>query len=136
MLKMFKQHMQELKKGRPGQRFQERYQRAKAARKTGGHSKRIVRIILALVSLGIGVVLVVIPGPAILFFFVGGGLLATESLWIARLMDWIEVKARALWAWGTKRWRGLSVPGKIAVIFVGALGAAGAAYFIYRFFLR
>src|SRR5688572_16410802 len=92
----FREHWQELKRGRPGRRFQDRYDRARSEESRGGPIKRIALIGLAIVCLAIGVVLAVMPGPAVLFFFLAGGLLATESRIVARLMDWLEVRLRKI----------------------------------------
>jgi hypothetical protein len=43
----------------------------------------------------VGVVLVFIPGPAILFFLIAGALLAVQSLGVARALDWSELRGRA-----------------------------------------
>src|SRR5687768_5558348 len=88
------QHLREdwhaLRRARPGMRFQERYERARAKRACGA-CQRILLFIVAIICLGVAVVLSIFPGPAIPFFFVAGGLLAAESRPIARLMDWAEV---------------------------------------------
>jgi hypothetical protein len=86
---------------------------------------RIVRIVLAVVMFAVGVVLVFIPGPAILFFLLGGALLAAESLVVARAMDWLEVRIRAAWRWGKTRWDRLPLGAKIAIAVAAlVLGAA------------
>lgn len=100
-----KQQLREVARGRPGERFRRYYEHAKRDRNSGAAKERIVRIVLATVCFAIGLVLVFIPGPAILFFFIGGVLLASESLFAARALDWAEVKARAAWDWGARRWR-------------------------------
>jgi len=56
------------------------------------------------VSLAIGVVLVFIPGPAILFFLIAGGLFAMQSLWVARALDWSELRIRAAIS-AIRKWR-------------------------------
>src|SRR5262245_12761552 len=53
---------------RPGSRFQDRYERSRRARKTGQWYLPFLKIGGALVLIAIGVVLTVIPGPAVLFF--------------------------------------------------------------------
>ncbi len=127
-----------LKRGRAGHRFETRYESAKKARKNAAWSDqlgRIVRLFVALGLLAIGVVLVFIPGPAILFFFVGGGLLASESRFIARVLDWTEVKGRALWKWSSRHWRALHVPGKAGVIFTAICLVLVGSWLILRFII-
>lgn len=42
----------------------------------------------------LGFVMLFIPGPGILLLAAGGAMTATQSLWVARVLDWVEVKAR------------------------------------------
>src|SRR5687768_16506516 len=100
----FREHWRDLKRGRPGRRFQDRYERARHEEASTGAAQRIGLIVAALVCFAIGLVLAVMPGPAVVFFFLAGGLLATESPWVARFMDWGELKIRKLVAWGKRRW--------------------------------
>ena len=89
-------------------------------------------IVVALVSLAIGVVLSVIPGPAIPFFFLGGGLLATESRPVARFMDWCELIGRRVGAWGKRHWNRLPLAGRIVVMMIGGCCSMATAYLSYR----
>lgn len=126
-------YFRDLKRGRPGHRFQARYERAKRERTKGGSPwRRVVTLTVGVVCLAIGLVLSVIPGPAIPFFFLAGGLFGTESRLIARLMDWIEVRARKLAAWAKRRWRPLPRAAKMALVIFGACCSAGMAYLSYR----
>ena len=118
-------HFREVSRGRPGHRFREYYERSKRDRKSGAAKDRIFRIVAAVVMFAIGLVLVFIPGPAVLFFFLGGALLASESLFVARAMDWLEVRVRAVWRWCKKHWDRLPLAAKIALVAIGL--AAGAA---------
>ena len=91
-----------------------------------------MNFILALACLAVGVVLVFIPGPAVLFFFIGGGLLAAESRVIAWGLDYSELKIRAMWTWIKRHWRELHVAGKAAVGSLIAGGAMGCAFAFYN----
>ncbi len=62
----------------------------------------------AVVSLGIGVLLTFIPGPAIVFFALAGALVAMESASVARALDRGEVAGRNFIARFRRR-RGQSV---------------------------
>ena len=126
----FREHWRQLRRGRPGRRFQARYKRAREDQRASA-AERIVLAIVAVVCLAIGAVLSVVPGPALPFFFLAGGLLATESLWVARFMDWSEVKVRLIVAWLKRVWRRLPVPGRIALSVVGACCSAATAYLGY-----
>ena len=127
-----RKHWRELQRGRPGHRFQARYERARQAQHRSGVATRIVLIALALGSLAIGAVLSVIPGPAIPFFFLGGGLLAGESRPIARFMDGCEVVGRRLVAWGKRQWKRLPLAGRIVVLMIGGCCSMATAYLSYR----
>lgn len=129
MLAALKRSMGELSRGTPGRRFQQRYERAQQLEPRGG-IRRAINYVVAVGAFSIGVVLVFIPGPAVVFFVLAGALLAPESRAVARVMDWAEVKVRAIWQWAGGRWRSLSQAGKIAAASLGALaGAAGALTF-------
>jgi hypothetical protein len=122
----------DLKRGRPGHRFQDRYKRARNEKPRCGTAWRVAKIAGAVISLAIALLLVVFPGPAIPFFFITGGLLATESRTIARFMDWGEVHLRNLGAWGKRHWKRLPTAGRIALLVVGACLSAGSMFLTYR----
>jgi hypothetical protein len=131
-----KQEWHLLKKGRAGHRFETRYESAKKARKNAEWSDqvgRIFRLFLALGLLAVGVVLVFIPGPAILFFFVGGGLLASESRFIARVLDWTEVKGRALWGWSKRHWKAAPTWGKVVFLILTFACVLVGSWLMLRF---
>jgi hypothetical protein len=84
----------------PGERFQTIHrQQARAPVWVKG-----LMIAGAVIALGIGVVLSVMPGPAIVFFAVAGVLAAVESRSVARALDRGEALARAL-AWRVREFR-------------------------------
>lgn len=130
----FREYWRDLKRGRPGRRFQDRYQCARRQGARRGAGRRIVLIVAALVCLAIGLVLTVIPGPAVPFFFLAGGLLATESRVVARFMDWSEVRFRELLAWAERRWRRLPMAGRVVVVMLVACGSVAGAYLTFRLF--
>ena len=70
---------------------------------------------LALVLMVVGLVLTVMPGPAILFFLIAGGLLAAESRAVARWLDRGEVWLRTAWNWGQRHWWALPIWIKVAL---------------------
>ena len=126
-----REHWRELRRGRPGHRFQERYERARAEQRCGA-GERVVLIILAVLFLSIALILSVFPGPALPFFFLAGGLLASESRFVARFMDWSEVRTRKIAAWLKRQWRRLPATGRIAVLAFGASCSLATAYLGYR----
>ena len=126
MTASFKTEWKALWRSRPGRRFQERYEASRRKRATASLVGRVIRLVLALGLVTIGVVLVLIPGPAIVFFALAGGLLAAESRRVARLLDWTEVKLRRVARWLWSRWCGFSGGQKAAaLVMLLAAGAAG-----------
>ena len=67
----FREHWRELKRGRPGSRFVERYRRARQEDRQRGPWHRVALIAAGVVCLLIAAILTVIPGPAIPFYFLG-----------------------------------------------------------------
>jgi hypothetical protein len=128
----FREHWRDIKRGRPGRRFQERYERARRNERKTGAAQRIFFLVAGLVALAIGGLLAVFPGPAIPFFFLAGALLATESRILAKGMDWAEVRLRKLGAWGKKRWQRLPQPARVVLVILGAGCSAASAYFSFR----
>lgn len=127
MLGNFKRQWRTFRRGRPGERFQKRYESSRRARKQQSLGRRLIQPLAALVMLAIGVVLTFIPGPAVVFYFAGAGLLAGESLWLARTLDWSELRLREAYRWSSHWWHRASMVGKSAVVFVcvcvvGAMG--------------
>ena len=96
---------------------------------------RFGRLVIAIIAFAIGLVLIFIPGPAILFFLIAGGLLAAESRHVARFLDWSEVKLRHGLSWLWARWRSFSRPEKMLVALLVAAGGAGGLFVSYRIVL-
>ncbi len=131
----FKQQWSALKRSRPGHRFQDRHERIKNSSEHNGIGARLVRLIVAAVSFVIGVVLVFIPGPAVVFFFISAGLLASESLRLARGLDVGEVWTRKAWKWSRRTFLKLPLGGKIAVGCAGSLMAGAGVWLAYTTFM-
>lgn len=121
--------------GKPGQRFVDRYDRTKQLRKSQSWGRRWIEPVAAIVSLAIGVILTFFPGPAIVFYFAGAGLLAGESRKLARGLDWSELKLRQAFRWAKRWWGRASWIAKLAVIFLAACAAAGFCCVSYRILL-
>ena len=116
--------------GKPGRRFQDRY-RAHRGKRTD-LVRRLLHMLFALIAAAIGVVLVFVPGPAIVFFFIAGAFLASDWLWMARTLDWLEVHCRS---WGkrlAKKWRALPIAGRMALLAVGGCLSIATTYGAYR----
>ncbi len=135
MHQTLRQRWREIMKGRPGQRFQDRYAAARKSRADaswGQRARRLLRLCIALLAIGAAIFLMVFPGPAIPFFFLGGTLLAGESLGVARLLDWIELRLRALWKWGHGHWRQTPRWGQAVLVALVVCLSASSTYVFYR----
>ena len=96
-----------LKKHEPGERFG-------AFHREQEHRPVWVKIAffaLAVVAFAVGVVLMFIPGPAVVFFALALALISTQSRFVARALDKGEVRGRKILAslglwWRRKRERG------------------------------
>lgn len=128
----FRDHWREIKRGKPGHRFQDRYERARRQEHKAGAGQRIFFLIAGFVCLAVGALLVIFPGPAIPFFFLAGAFLASESRRVAKVMDWAEVRVRKIVAWLKPRWKRLPKPLRITLMILGPCCSITAAYFFFR----
>lgn len=126
-----KKSWQELKKGRPGQRFQERAKRGKEERASQSWIKRFLKPALAVILIVAGLILCVIPGPGLPLVIVGAALLAERSLIIARSLDWTEVRGQKMLAWAKRWWSHGTEAGRFAAVLIAAVLLGGAAYGAY-----
>jgi hypothetical protein len=105
MIARTKQSWRRFRASKPGDRFQDRYRRRQESEHGWKDPRRLFYVvgglILALGSLAFGV----LPGPGMLTFFVGVGMIAGEFRPVARLLDWSEVRARAFGRWVGGIWR-------------------------------
>jgi hypothetical protein len=124
---------EEMKDDPPGERFQRHYQRRQQEETRRGRLKRWA---LCAGLLAVGVVLMFIPGPAVVMYALAGALLAEDSLRVARGLDWTEVRIRRLVTWGQRVWKRAGTTARAAIVLL-ALGAAGAgAYGAYWFWFE
>jgi hypothetical protein len=106
MFESIKATLRRLGKYEPGERFG-------AFHREQRHKPAWVKALffgLAFVAFAVGVVLAFIPGPAVLFFFLAGALLSTQSRFVAEKLDKAEVWGRKAFAsirawWRRKRGR-------------------------------
>ena len=127
-----KRNWRSVRQGKPGHRFVDHYERSARTRGRGGTLARVLGLSLAILALAIGVVLSVIPGPAIPFFLVAGALLASEFRFAARFMDGLELRLRAIFAWGLEHWKRLPGFARIVLAILSLAASAGSAWLLYR----
>jgi hypothetical protein len=108
----FARRWRSLAAGTPGRRFRDRYHRNRRSRHQHW-AGRLVRWVAAAVLLVVGLILTVIPGPAIPLLLLAGALLATDSLWLSKALDRLEVVARKFLRPVARFWLRLPVYGRI-----------------------
>jgi hypothetical protein len=128
----FKQEWRAFKASPPGARFVAHHHRAQEHSSRAG---RIARAALGVVLFAAGLVMLVAPGPGLLFALFGLGLLATMSERLARRLDRLEARlragGRALRAWWDRR----SLPAQLALAGTATLVVVVAAgYAAWRVF--
>ncbi|MBD3275881.1 MAG: hypothetical protein GF372_11250 [Candidatus Marinimicrobia bacterium] len=96
MFDFMKKDWQKLKESDPGHRFQDRYYRHKEKRRRGTFVFRILTVSFGLVVIGVGIILLVTPGPGIVLLTVGMAIIAGESKILAQILDIGELIGRKL----------------------------------------
>jgi hypothetical protein len=96
-LAQWKHEWQAFRRLPAGDRFRIRYQEAQRTDPAKPAWQRWLRMALIPLCTAIGVVLMLTPGPAVLFFALAAALLASQSLRIARTLDRAELTLRATW---------------------------------------
>ena len=134
MLHALKEHWNDLKHGKPGKRFQDHYN--KYHDESGGHfGRKALFIGLGALIVAAGIFFLPAPGPGFLIIFLGGGLMAQESLVAARVLDWCELRVRAVAQWALGIWKRAPIPARAAIAFFGLVIAAGAGFAAYQIFI-
>ena len=108
MLRFLKLQWRDLKCGRPGTRFKQRW-RTREQRRRSYFAKPLYMTAGLFVFL-IGLVMLPAPGPGCPIVFIGAAMIAEESFWMATVLDRIELKGRRLLARVAKYWKRASVP--------------------------
>ena len=95
MLNWIKRHWRLFSAPPPGKRFRASFDRRRQER-PGSFHKKILAIGTGVIIMGLGLVMLIAPGPGILFLAVGAMLIAQESLSAARTLDWADIRLRRL----------------------------------------
>ena len=121
--------LQRLREGEPGSRFEDHF--SQRQEDGGGRLRRWLFLGGGTVVILAGLFFLPAPGPGFLILFLGGGLIAQESLVAARALDWIELRLRAVASAAMRLWRRSSTPVRGLLVAVAALIAGGVAYGAY-----
>jgi uncharacterized protein (TIGR02611 family) len=134
MLQGLKDQWHDLKQGQPGSRFVDHYQR----RHQGSSSPWRKALFLGggALIVAAGIFFLPAPGPGFLVIFLGGGLIAQESIRAARLLDWCELRVRRVVRWALGTWKRAPALGKTAIALLGLLLVGGAGFAAWELFLN
>ena len=137
MFRSIKREWRQLKGGKPGKRFQAQYAAQQKSRRPAW--MRPLWIAGGTALMAIGVVALPAPGPGFLVIGLGAALVARESLFAARILDWIELRLREAAAWAKNAWAMAPWPVKLLTILFGmaiavAVGWLAAVYILRTFF--
>jgi hypothetical protein len=102
MLQRLKRNWNALKRGRPGSRFEEQYERQQQTGSRG--AGRVLRIAAGVVLIPAGLFFLPAPGPGMLIIAVGAALIAREFRFAARGLDRVEVAGRRVAARARRAW--------------------------------
>lgn len=133
MIRKMKEGWRHFEASKPGRRFQDRYRRRQENEHGWLDPGRIFYVSGGIALAGGSLVLGALPGPGVLTFFLGLGMVAGEFRPVARLLDWVELRARDLGRWVGGVWRS-SAAGKVLIILTATTMVAAAIYLAYLFF--
>jgi uncharacterized protein (TIGR02611 family) len=105
MFKELKREWSQLKRGKPGSRFQDQFDRNQREKKS--NIGRAFRVVAGLILLPVGLFFLAVPGPGLVIIALGAVLVAREFGFAARFLDAIEVRARKVMTWVLQRWKRL-----------------------------
>jgi len=98
MAQGWKQRWREFKSGRPGHRFQDRYERNHSEDSERSSFRRFLKPVVGSLLLIAGIVFCLIPGPGLPLLALGACLLADVSKSVAVALDRTELAIRSLFA--------------------------------------
>jgi hypothetical protein len=108
----------------------ERFERLHESREAIGWKSYLPTIVGVLLLLG-GIVLLFIPGPGLLLIAFGAGLVARQSLSLARMLDRLELQLRRLARNLRRLWKGASTGARAAFLAGCLICAGGVGYLGY-----
>lgn len=97
----------QFKNSSPGTRFQKFHDEYRKTKWGRAWWTRALIITVCLILFVVGVFFMFVPGPAVVFYAIAGALGATQSRWMARNLDWLEVKLRPYAKRLAQRWKKL-----------------------------
>ena len=127
MFEKMKASLHEFGRSRPGQRFHDRYARARHAKNS--FVQRALMTGLGTLVFAAGIVMLVAPGPGLLGMLAGASLIAQESETLSRKLDQGELWLRRSWTKLRTFWRRKASSGTKTLLVVAGLCILGGAAF-------
>lgn len=121
----------EFKDSKPGNRFQNRYRRRQEQTRSRYGVRKVLYIIAGVVVAVGSLALAPLPGPGWATFFIGLGIIAGESLYVAKLLDKAELEARELALLARDVWTGASITAQLVILLVALACFAALVYAAY-----
>lgn len=131
MFETTKENIKQLRRGKPGSRFREFCEFRQERRQSKYSPMRVFNIVLGLALVVGGASIGWLPGPGGFVAIFGLALLAQEFRSVAVVLDWCELKLRAVWDWALRTWRRLSGAGRVAVAMTALTACASVSYATY-----
>jgi hypothetical protein len=125
---LVKQEWRAFKRDQPGKRFENQRRRMR----NGPRALMVGQVVLGVLLIAGGGVLLVVPGPGLLFIVFGLALIAGLSKRLAGVLDRMEPPVRRAATATRDRWRALPMLAKVGLGAVAALVVAAFAYGMYR----
>lgn len=127
----FKEMWHTLKEDEPGKRFVHLYKKRREDRQGGFDWGRLAITTLGAVVSIAGVVFLAMPGPGLLVLALGLALMASESLALAKVLDWAESRIRPVALAALNRWQQIPpLRRKILTAITAVLGVASLSLFL------
>lgn len=132
---LLKSYWQTLTTSEPGSRFESFYNRRQDERQGSGIWQRFVFVGIGLALAAAGVVFLALPGPGLLVIALGLALMASEFLFMARILDRLELTLRALAEKLLGWWQKLRPYQRALSMLVAGLMVVAAAGFLYEWLM-
>jgi UPF0716 family protein affecting phage T7 exclusion len=134
MFQSLKKHWHEFLRVPAGRRFQEVHKRRQHARQQGQSGKRTLLLGLGIALTVGGLALMLLPGPGTVVLAVGLGLLASESISLARVLDAFDKRLQKFLQYARRKWGQWSTARRVAFVSVVVLLLASAATGLWLYF--
>ena len=134
MIARMKQSWQDFEESKPGSRFRDRYYKRQQNRRSRLSPSRLLYVVGGLLLVVASLFLGPAPGFGFGTAFIGLALLASEFRFMARLLDWSEVRLRRLGRELRDVWRTLPLVFRAVIVLVALILVVALLYGLYKLF--